>query len=252
MFKNVDLTVDGKLIRGDVRIPDNGGKFPTVCFFHGFSVDRIGLMRLHELFARRCEESGIACVKFDFYGCGESDGDFSEVRYSSEKEQAKAIFRWTKEQEWCDADNVFLVGHSLGGAVASNIAPEVHPKSIVLWAPGNFVYYDISSRVHAVPGHYKESYDIGGLTLSSEFLKEVRSIDIVRDARGYDGDVLIIHGGKDEKVPVYASGLYIDMYGSKATFEVIPDANHQFSSVSWKNEVYDLSIRFIKERCGGM
>ena len=75
------IMVDEKLIRGDVRTPEGDGPFPTVCFYHGFCVDRIGIMRLHELFARKCVENGIACVKFDFYGCGESDGDFSEMRY---------------------------------------------------------------------------------------------------------------------------------------------------------------------------
>ena len=91
MFMNVELMVDEKLIRGDVRTPEGDGPFPTVCFYHGFCVDRIGIMRLHELFARKCVENGIACVKFDFYGCGESDGDFSEMRYLDEIEQAKAI-----------------------------------------------------------------------------------------------------------------------------------------------------------------
>lgn len=249
MFKNLELLVGDKLIRGDARIPDDGGRFPAVCFFHGFSVDRIGLMRLHELFARRCEKAGIACVKFDFYGCGESDGDFSEMRYTGEKQQARAIYEWTREQEWCDPSKLFLVGHSLGGAIASNIAPGLRPKAIVLWAPGNYVYYDISSRVHAVPGRYEEFYDVGGLKLSGEFISEVRGINIVEDARGYDGSVLIIHGEEDEKVPVYASGLYMDMYGPQAEFEVIPGANHQFSSVAWKEKVYDLSIDFIKKHC---
>ena len=87
MFMNVELMVDEKLIRGDVRTPEGDGPFPTVCFYHGFCVDRIGLMRLHELFARKCVENGIACVKFDFYGCGDSDGDFSEMRYLDEIEQ---------------------------------------------------------------------------------------------------------------------------------------------------------------------
>lgn len=66
MFMNVELMVDEKLIRGDVRTPEGDGPFPTVCFYHGFCVDRIGLMRLHELFARKCVENGIACVKFVF------------------------------------------------------------------------------------------------------------------------------------------------------------------------------------------
>ena len=104
------------------------------------------------MFARRCADNGIACVKFDFYGCGESDGDFSEMRYMDEVEQAKAIYLWASEQPWCDRDNMFPAGHSMGGAIVSNIIPQLQPRGAVMWAPGNVVYYDISSRVHAVPG----------------------------------------------------------------------------------------------------
>ncbi|MCC8025583.1 MAG: alpha/beta fold hydrolase [Clostridium sp.] len=250
MFKNVELTVDNKLIRGDVRTPEGEGPFPTVCFYHGFCVDRIGLMRLHELFARKCADNGIACVKFDFYGCGESDGDFSEMRYADEARQAKAIYRWAGEQPWCDRDNIFPVGHSMGGAIVSNIIPELNPRGAVMWAPGNVVYYDISSRVHAVPGRYEEVYDIGGLMMSREFLEQVRRIDIVEEARGYDREVLVIHGELDEKVPVYAVGPYLDLYGDKARLEIIEGSNHQFSRVEWKNRVYDLSIEYIKEKIG--
>ena len=248
MFINVELTVDGKLIRGDVRTPEGEGPFPTACFYHGFCVDRIGQMRLHELFSRKCVEQGIACVKFDFYGCGESDGDFSEMRYADEVGQAVAIYRWAGQQEWCDEENIFPVGHSMGGAIVSNIIPRLQPKGAVMWAPGNVVYYDISSRVHAIPGRYEESYDIGGLTMSGEFLTQVRKTDIMAMARGYEKEVLLIHGELDEKVPVYAAGPYLDLYGDHARLEIIKGANHQYSSVEWKNKVYDLSIAYMKEK----
>ena len=248
MFMNVELMVDEKLIRGDVRTPEGDGPFPTVCFYHGFCVDRIGLMRLHELFARKCVGNGIACVKFDFYGCGESDGDFSEMRYLDEIEQAKAIYNWTKEQSWCDSDNLYPVGHSLGGAIVSNIIPELQPKGAIMWAPGNVAYYDISSRVHAIPGSYKVTYDIGGLMMSSEFLSQMRKLDIVKQAAGYEKEVLLVHGELDEKVPVYAIGPYLDLYGDYATLQIIPGSNHQFSSVAWKNQVYDCSIEYLKRK----
>ena len=248
MFENVELIVDNKLIRGDVRTPEGDGPFPTVCFYHGFCVDRIGMMRLHELFARKCVENGIACVKFDFYGCGESDGDFSEMRYLDEVEQAKAIYRWASEQDWCDSSNLYPVGHSMGGAIVSNIIPELQPKGAIMWAPGNVVYYDVSSRVHAVPGQYEEFYDIGGLMMSGKFLSQVRRIDIVGNARGYEKEVLLIHGERDEKVPVYAIGPYLDTYGEHATLKIIKDSNHQFSTVKWKTQVYDLSIDYLKRK----
>ena len=56
--------------------------------------------------------------------------------------------------------------------------------------------------------------------MSSEFLSQVRKTDIVRQAEGYGKEVLIIHGELDEKVPVYAVGPYLDLYGEKARLEL--------------------------------
>ena len=102
----------------------------------------------------------------------------------------------------------------MGGAIVSNIIPQLQQRSCYV-APEVWSYYDISSRVHAVPGHYEEFYDIGGLMMSSEFLSQVRKTDIVRQAEGYGKEVLLIHGELDEKVPVYAVGPYLDLYGKR-------------------------------------
>lgn len=88
-----------------------------------------------------------------------------------------------------------------------------------MWAPGNVVYYDISSRVHAVPGHYEEFYDIGGLMMSSEFLSQVRKTDIVRQAEGYGKEVLLIHGELDEKVPVMRLDHIWTWYGKRPVWK---------------------------------
>ena len=246
MYQSVELKVGDKLIRGVVRTPQGEGPFPCVCFYHGFSVDKVGLMRLHELFARRLENEGFASVRFDFYGCGESDGDFSEMRFSDEIEQAIAIYNWSKRQPYVDKDRLFIAGHSLGGAISSIIAPILQPRGVILWAPGNTAYYDISSRVNAVPDHYEELYDVGGLNLAGEFLIDLREHNIVSESKGYKGKVLLIHGEKDEKVPIASIGPYLDMYGPQVECKVIWGSNHQFSSVKWKNEVYDLSLDYLK------
>ena len=51
---------------------------------------------------------------------------------------------------------------------------------------------------------------------------------------------------------VYAVGPYLDLYGQKARLEIINGANHQFTSVEWKNKVYELSIEYIKEKTGSI
>ena len=114
MYKNVELIVNGRLIRGSVRTPEGEGPFKTVIFLHGFNVDRSGFARLHEMFARECLGRGYATIKFDFYGLGESEGDFSEMTIGKEMEETRAIYEWAKTQPEVDKDNIILGGQSMG------------------------------------------------------------------------------------------------------------------------------------------
>ena len=85
--------------------------------------------------------------------------------------------------------------------------------------------------------------------MSSEFLSQMRKLDIAQaGAAGDEKEVLLVHGELDEKVPVYAIGPYLDLYGDYATLQIIPGSNHQFSSVAWKNQVYDCSIEYLKRK----
>jgi alpha/beta superfamily hydrolase len=246
MYRNLELTVGNKLLRGCVRLPDGNGPFPIVCFYHGFSVDKVGLMRLHESFARQLTAAGFGCVRFDFYGCGESDGDFDEMRVSDEIEQGKAIYEWASNQDFALPGRIYPVGHSLGGVIASIVAAAYQPKAAVLWSPGLTVYYDISQRVSAVPDHYQKSYDMEGLEISGAFFEDVRHLDLLKLAGGYRNKVLIVHGDKDEKAPVAVVGKYRDLYGGAMKLVIVDGANHQFSSLQWRQAAYDASIDFLK------
>jgi alpha/beta superfamily hydrolase len=246
MYRNLELTVGNKLLRGCARLPEGDGPFPVVCFYHGFSVDKVGLLRLHESFARQLTAAGFGCVRFDFYGCGESDGSFDEMRVSDEIEQGKAIYEWTSVQNFAASGRIYPVGHSLGGVIASIVAASYQPKCTVLWSPGLAVYYDISHRVSAVPDHYQEKYDMEGLQISGEFFEDVRGLNLLKLAEGYKNKVLVVHGDRDEKVPVAVVGQYRDLYGSAMKLVIVDGANHQFSSVPWRQKAFDASIEFLK------
>lgn len=247
MYRNVELNVNGKLIRGTVRAPGEG-RYPTVIFYHGFTMDRVGQRGLHEEFARECVKNGYACVRFDFYGLGESEGCFSDMTPSSEVEQAIAIYHWTKEQDFTDVKNLFISGHSLGGAVAAMTAPVVQPKATILWAPAMVLYLGVMERIRSTVGRVEGGYDIGGIRLSDAFVDDARHLNIFERAKGYDGSkVLLIQGNEDEQVPPDSCYLYQDAYEGKVELVVMPNADHQFTTIKWRYEVYQRSIEFLKK-----
>ena len=247
MYQAIELSVKGRLLRGVVRTPEEPGPFPAIIFHHGFTVDKVGMMRLHELFARECVKAGFACVRFDFYGLGESDGDFHEMTIGKEMEEAEAIYHWTCRQPYIKEEKVILSGHSMGALVASLIAPKVNPQSLLLWSPALTMYYQAGLRARTMEGPTERGWDIGGLELSKEFMEEAVKMDFLRMARGYGGHVLIVHGSEDEQIPVDVVKRYETVYKENCRIRIIEGANHQFSSVRWKNQVYEESIAFMKK-----
>lgn len=249
-YRAVSLDVNGRLLRGCVRTPLENKKYPTVIFYHGFKVDRIGMQRLHELFARRLVKEGFACVRFDFYGLGESDGDFSEMTLGKELEEAKEIYAWTQKQDFCDQDELYISGHSQGGLICSLIAPSIQPKAMILWSPALNQYYGASLRARTMKGKTDKGFDIEGLELSREYLDEIRKMNFREMITGYSNPVVLIHGSMDELVPIECAYVYQDFYQDHMTLKIIEGANHQFKSLEWKNKVYDYSVEFLKKLQG--
>lgn len=85
--------------------------------------------------ARRLSEHGIACINFDFRGCGESDGDFINVTCTSLQDDLRAVIDWLAPQERFDAGCIGLCGSSFGAFTASRVAPAISGlRALVYWA----------------------------------------------------------------------------------------------------------------------
>ena len=126
----------GKILRGTVTLPGAAGPYPVVVNLHGFGGSRMGYKSMHVSMARELAAAGIACVRYDFYGNGESDGEFEEMTFTSLLEDIEDIWAWTLSQNWCDRERMILSGQSLGGFVAASAAPRVSEKLLILMCPG--------------------------------------------------------------------------------------------------------------------
>ena len=76
-----DLRIDrqeGGSLHLHYRDAGDGQPRPTVILSHGFTVDGTESHRIFLRMADRYNAAGITTVNFDYFGCGYSDGDFSE------------------------------------------------------------------------------------------------------------------------------------------------------------------------------
>lgn len=245
MYIATELDVNGRLLRGNVRMPDGEGKFPTIVFLHGFTVWKTGPQRLYEEFVRDAVKAGYCVIRYDFYGTGESDGEFWEMTIGSEMNETEAIYNWAKEQPYVDPEKIFIGGHSMGALLAVIVAPKLQPAGIFGWATAMSMLYQAGGRTRNMNGPSEHGWDIDGLELSREFMEECYTMNFQDMAKGYDKPVLLIHGTGDADIPVDCSIMLKAQYGDCCQLELIEGANHRFLSIPWKKEIYAKTIDFL-------
>lgn len=76
----ISIKRDGLTLRGTLLRPEGVEKCPITVIFHGLMGDRAANREsMHSMLAEKLLKRGIASVRFDFSGHGESDGDFSDM-----------------------------------------------------------------------------------------------------------------------------------------------------------------------------
>lgn len=103
MQKYVEIKRDGLTLRGMLHVPDNVSfKVPMVILLHGFCDDRNEINFVHNELSQRLCDAGIASVRFDMNGSGESDGRFENMTISSEILDAKAMLNYVESLDFVD------------------------------------------------------------------------------------------------------------------------------------------------------
>ena len=130
MERYVECESRGLTLRGMLHVPDQRpGKVPFVILFHGFCDDRNEINFVHTELSRRLCERGIASVRFDFAGSGDSDGRFEDMTVSSEVEDGLAILDYVKSLDFVDQSRIAIHGgmcglHGGGPAGCGRVRPE--------------------------------------------------------------------------------------------------------------------------------
>lgn len=254
MQKAIELTCNGFVLRGMAHIPERASdeKLPAVILFHGFTGNKLEPHRMFVKISRALEKLGFAVFRYDFSGSGESDGDFEQMTVSGEIAEAHAILDAVQNDPRVDATQISLIGLSMGGLVASVLAgdrPQDVHKLVLMAAAGN-MYDIIKDTVDAYLAYPDlQVVDHDGNLVGRAFAEDLKTLDVFTRAKSYDGDVLLIHGTKDDTVPYDVSLKYQELsYGGRAKLHSIEDADHTFNRYEWETEVIDSICQFIGEK----
>ena len=239
----------GKTLRGMLHLPAGLKRpAPGVVFFHGFTGDR---MESHWMFvkcSRALAHAGIASLRFDFYGSGESDGEFREMSLRGEIADGRAAVAFLREQPGIDPEQVGLLGLSLGGAVAAALAHSVRAKVVVLWsavAHTGRLRELLKKSARKIPGK-PSAVEFDAREISPRLIEDVLKVEPIRHLARFKGPTLIIHPEKDEAVPMCHARDFLEAAGADAKeLVIIAEADHVYTSIPWEQEVIVRTVEWF-------
>ncbi|MBM4078498.1 MAG: alpha/beta fold hydrolase [Planctomycetes bacterium] len=244
----------GEQIVGMMHLPSSRRKSPCVVLCHGFTGHKGETHFLFVKMSRALARKGIASLRFDFRGSGDSEGDFRDVTISAEIADALKAVDFVAAQKRVDAKRIGILGLSLGGCVAACVAGrDQRVKSLALWsavaAPAK-LFKTRWSEQQIASWRKTGGMDIGGLELGLCFLDDLPNNDPAAAIRQCQAPVLIIHGRKDESVPVAHADVYLAearRRGIRAEKFILPGADHVFRRLDWERTVIEKTARWFVE-----
>jgi len=175
MRQKVEFTSGNHTLSGLLESPDADIKFYAL-FAHCFTCgkDVAAASRI----SRALTTKGIAVLRFDFTGLGNSDGDFSNTNFSSNIQDLIAAANFLRDQYQAPQ---LLIGHSLGGAAVLGVAQSV-PESravVTIGSPSDaaHVAHNFAAHIDDIQEQGEAEVNLGGrkFKIQKQFLDDIKS-----------------------------------------------------------------------------
>jgi pimeloyl-ACP methyl ester carboxylesterase len=190
----------------------------------------------------------IATLRFDFFAHGQSGGELKDLLLTTLVAQTQSVMALMRGHGFA---HIALLGSSFGGLVATLVAAK-HPtlKALALRCPvsdfpallrqqfGNAAIElwrrlgQVPSSVAPIPVHYR-------------FLEDCERHDVRQAAQALRMPTIIVHGDRDEVIPLSQSEELYGQVRAEKALHIIPGADHRFSSPEHFTHVSELLVGWL-------
>lgn len=192
----------GYLMAGTIDMPDTAPQ-AFALFAHCFTGSRFTPAAART--SKQLAAMGIACLRFDFPGLGQSEGNFADTCFSENVQDIVAANNWLKENYSAPQ---LLIGHSLGGAASLKAAIELKNLKAVAtigapFDPAHAVMH-FADRIGEVDEEGAVTLTLGGrdIVMSREYLEDLAETDVQGYLPKLRRPLLILHSPTDQTVGI--------------------------------------------------
>ena len=190
--------------------------------------------------SRALSARGIAVLRFDFTGLGNSDGDFANSNFSSNVQDLLAAAVKLKSEY---AAPQLLIGHSLGGAAVLSAAQQIESIRAVATigspATAKHVEHLFQAGADLIAKQGEASIGIGGrqFLIKKQLLDDIDRYNSTAGIKNLNAALIVFHSPVDKTVSIDQAAEIYQAARHPKSFISLDDADHLLSKAKDANYV---------------
>lgn len=230
----LDIKAENHEIPAILTLPDVDEKSPVVVLCHGTGSNKDEAGNLYVELAEKLKCAGIASIRFDFIGNGDSTEDYIGYTLTSAVEDVKTVVNYIKNHSLLDEDRMGIVGFSQGGSVAALSVGEVEElKCMVGWSSALSLMSladDEMRKTAETQGWAWLNFDFrSSVRLSKQWMDEAEKMDVLSVLSKRGLPLLGIAGTLDTVVPWECSKQMVEATHHPDSELMLVEGDHIFS-----------------------
>jgi putative redox protein len=227
VFENLAFeNADGLRLAGRLALPD-GRPAAYALFAHCFTCGKDVKAAFH--ISKTLTQAGLAALRFDFTGLGESQGDFAATNFSTNVSDLIAAARFMVDRGMAPS---VLIGHSLGGAAVIRAAAAIPSARAVAVigtpaAPAHVKQHFAGAQARIESEGQAEVHLAGrSVRIKKQFVEDVDQVNMETALDQLNCALLIMHAPGDDVVGIENAGRIFRAARHPKSFVALDGADH--------------------------
>ncbi|MCB9982755.1 MAG: alpha/beta fold hydrolase [Rhodospirillales bacterium] len=234
-------------VRPDERAMD-GANRELIIMVHGFPGNKNGTSDVFTDFEDVIGHKNYHTLRFDFRGCGASDGQPEDFTLHSAAQDFQTILQWAKDKHY---QRFVFVGEGLGASIALMNGPPEALCYILLWPMIDLPM--IARHVFRCDEIESDLTQNGFIQFEDEhvgfpFLQQLKTANMAKVLKDLGKPLLIMHGAKDERSPIEQLDMFRASAGKRRVeITSFQDGTHGLPQVNHRKSMFFHMRQFIEK-----